>query len=39
MRERVAELGGTLEFGPTADGGRLRASFPLAETLPKEALL
>jgi signal transduction histidine kinase len=29
MRERVAELGGTLEIGPTEQGGRLRASFPL----------
>jgi two-component system, NarL family, sensor kinase len=31
MRERVSELGGTLEIGPTGEGGRLRASFPLAE--------
>ncbi|MPZ97237.1 MAG: hypothetical protein GEU96_20565 [Propionibacteriales bacterium] len=31
MRERVAELGGTLELGPTEEGGRLRASFPLTE--------
>ncbi|MGH3384418.1 MAG: sensor histidine kinase [Nocardioidaceae bacterium] len=30
MRERVSELGGTLEIGPTKEGGRLRASFPLA---------
>jgi two-component system NarL family sensor kinase len=33
MRERVSELGGTLETGPTAEGGRLRATFPLAEPL------
>jgi two-component system, NarL family, sensor kinase len=33
MRERVSELGGTLEIGPTGEGGRLRASFPLAEPL------
>ena len=32
MRERVTELGGTLEIGPAAEGGRLRASFPLPET-------
>lgn len=31
MRERASELGGTLEMGPTDGGGRLRASFPLAE--------
>jgi signal transduction histidine kinase len=31
MRERVSELGGTLEVGPTADGGRLVASFPLSQ--------
>ncbi len=31
MRERVSELGGTLEIGPTGEGGRLRALFPLAE--------
>jgi two-component system, NarL family, sensor kinase len=31
IRERVAELGGTLEIGPTGEGGRLRASFPFAE--------
>jgi two-component system NarL family sensor kinase len=31
MRERVSELGGTLEIGPTGAGGRLRATFPLAE--------
>jgi signal transduction histidine kinase len=36
MRERVSELGGILEIGPTAAGGRLRASFPLAEP-PSEA--
>jgi signal transduction histidine kinase len=29
MRERVAELGGTLEIGPIEGGGRLRAEFPL----------
>jgi two-component system NarL family sensor kinase len=32
MRERVTELGGTLEIGPTGEGGRLRASFPLPDT-------
>lgn len=37
MRERVSELGGTLAIGPTAEGGRLRATFPLAESLPTEA--
>ena len=37
MRERVAELGGTLEIGPTGEGGRLRASFPLAEPVRTEA--
>jgi signal transduction histidine kinase len=31
MRERVAELGGTLTIGPTGEGGRLQALFPLAE--------
>lgn len=30
MRERASELGGTLEVGPTAEGGRLLASFPLS---------
>jgi two-component system, NarL family, sensor kinase len=29
MNERVAELGGTLEVGPTATGGRVQASLPL----------
>jgi signal transduction histidine kinase len=33
IRERVSELGGTLEIGPTREGGRLRASFPLAASL------
>jgi two-component system, NarL family, sensor kinase len=28
MRERVAELGGTLTVGPGADGGMVRACFP-----------
>ncbi len=37
MRERVAELGGTLKIGPTGEGGRLRASFPLAEVARTEA--
>jgi signal transduction histidine kinase len=32
MRERVSELGGTLEVGPTANGGRLLASFPLSQS-------
>jgi signal transduction histidine kinase len=32
MRERVSELGGTLEVGPTANGGRLLASFPLTRS-------
>jgi signal transduction histidine kinase len=30
MRERVAEVGGTLQAGPTPTGGRVRASLPLA---------
>jgi two-component system, NarL family, sensor kinase len=29
MAERVAEVGGTLEVGPTATGGRVQASLPL----------
>jgi two-component system NarL family sensor kinase len=29
MRERAAELGGTLTAGATSDGGRVRARFPL----------
>ncbi|KRA32392.1 MULTISPECIES: sensor histidine kinase [unclassified Nocardioides] len=29
MRERAAELGGTLEAGPTGDGGFVRAVLPL----------
>jgi signal transduction histidine kinase len=29
IRERVAELGGTCELGPTASGGRLRARLPV----------
>jgi two-component system, NarL family, sensor kinase len=29
MRERTAELGGRFEAGPSAAGGRVRASFPL----------
>jgi len=33
MRERVSELGGVLEIGPSGKGGRLRASFPLAQQL------
>jgi signal transduction histidine kinase len=32
MNERVAEVGGTLEAGPTATGGRVRASLPLGLT-------
>jgi signal transduction histidine kinase len=28
MRERVAELGGTLSCGPSAQGGRVRAVLP-----------
>jgi len=31
MRERVSELGGALELGPTGEGGRLRATFPLPD--------
>lgn len=31
MRDRVSELGGTLEMGPSAAGGRLHAAFPLTE--------
>jgi two-component system, NarL family, sensor kinase len=30
MAERVAEVGGTLEVGPTSTGGRVQASLPLA---------
>jgi two-component system, NarL family, sensor kinase len=30
MAERVAEVGGTLEVGPTPTGGRVQASLPLA---------
>ncbi|HRI98348.1 MAG TPA: histidine kinase, partial [Nocardioides sp.] len=29
MRERAEELGGTLDAGPTAVGGRVRATYPL----------
>jgi len=29
MRERAAELGGRFEAGPTPDGWRVAASFPL----------
>ena len=29
MAERVAEVGGTLQAGPTPTGGRLQASLPL----------
>jgi two-component system, NarL family, sensor kinase len=29
MAERVAEVGGTLEVGPTSTGGRVQASLPL----------
>jgi signal transduction histidine kinase len=29
MRERAAELGGTLTAGPDPDGGSVRAYFPL----------
>jgi two-component system, NarL family, sensor kinase len=29
MRERAAEVGATLTAGPAADGGRVRACFPL----------
>jgi signal transduction histidine kinase len=29
MNERIAEVGGTLEVGPTATGGRVQASLPL----------
>jgi two-component system, NarL family, sensor kinase len=29
MADRVAELGGTLEVGPTPTGGRVQASLPL----------
>jgi signal transduction histidine kinase len=29
MRERAAELGGTLEAGPGASGGRVAALLPL----------
>jgi signal transduction histidine kinase len=29
MAERVAEVGGTLQAGPTPTGGRVQASLPL----------
>jgi two-component system NarL family sensor kinase len=29
MNERIAEVGGTLEVGPTSTGGRVQASLPL----------
>jgi signal transduction histidine kinase len=29
MAERVAEVGGTLQAGPTPSGGRVQASLPL----------
>jgi signal transduction histidine kinase len=29
MAERVAEVGGTLEVGPTPTGGRVQATLPL----------
>jgi two-component system, NarL family, sensor kinase len=32
MRERVAELGGCFDAGPSPDGGRVFASFPLGVT-------
>ncbi|MGH3474392.1 MAG: sensor histidine kinase [Aeromicrobium sp.] len=31
LRERVSELGGTLDIGPTDDGWRVRATFPLPQ--------
>jgi len=37
MRERVSELGGTLELGPTGEGGRIRATFPLPDLPRTEA--
>src|SRR4051794_15568222 len=37
VRERVSELGGRLEIGPTGEGGRLRATFPLAGPTRTEA--
>jgi two-component system NarL family sensor kinase len=30
MAERVAEVGGTLQAGPTPTGGRVKATLPLA---------
>ena len=30
MAERAAELGGSFHAGPSPDGGRVQASFPLA---------
>ena len=32
MHERAAELGGSFQAGPTPDGGRVLASFPLMST-------
>jgi len=33
MRERASELGGTLSAGATAQGGMVRATFPLSPPL------
>ena len=33
MRERAAGVGATLTAGPTADGGTVRACFPLSATV------
>jgi len=38
MRERVSELGGTLEIGHTGQGGRLRATLPLTGSTETEPL-
>lgn len=37
MLERAEELGGTLEAGPTASGGRVTARYPVpADALPEQ---
>jgi signal transduction histidine kinase len=38
MQERAAELGGVFQAGPSAGGGRVAASFPLATLIPGETV-